>query len=42
MLGQGAAAIGEITNGSTVVLRDQKQEFPDQVLSLSQGFQHFG
>ncbi|MBF1988831.1 thiamine-phosphate kinase [Fischerella thermalis] len=42
MLGQGAAAIGEITNGSTVVLRDQKQEFPDQVLSLSQEFQHFG
>ncbi len=41
ILGQGAAVIGEITNTSTVILQDQKKEFPDQVLTLSQGFQHF-
>ncbi|MCX7595660.1 MAG: thiamine-phosphate kinase [Fischerella sp.] len=41
-LGQGAAVVGEITQGSTVVLRDPNQEFPDQILTLSQGFQHFG
>ena len=41
-LGQGAAIVGEITEGSTVILRDPDQEFPDQVLTLSQGFQHFG
>ncbi|MCP6762886.1 MAG: thiamine-phosphate kinase [Fischerella sp. CENA71] len=42
MLGPGAAIIGEITDTSTVILQDQKKEFPDQVLTLSQGFQHFG
>ncbi|MFB2773301.1 thiamine-phosphate kinase [Pelatocladus sp. BLCC-F211] len=42
LLGQGAAVVGEITNGSSVVLQDQKKEIPNQVLSLSQGFQHFG
>ncbi|MCC5657875.1 thiamine-phosphate kinase [Nostoc sp. XA010] len=41
-LGQGAAIVGSITSGSTVVLHDQQKKFPDQVLSLSQGFQHFG
>ncbi|TBR59441.1 thiamine-phosphate kinase [Westiellopsis prolifica IICB1] len=41
ILGQGAAVVGEITDTSTVILQDQKKEFPDQVLTLSQGFQHF-
>lgn len=41
-LGQGAAVVGTITDGSTVILRDQNKEFPDQVLTLSRGFQHFG
>ncbi|KOP24996.1 thiamine monophosphate kinase [Hapalosiphon sp. MRB220] len=42
MLGQGAAVIGEITDTLIVMLQDQKKEVPDQVLTLSQGFQHFG
>ncbi|MFN6464515.1 MAG: thiamine-phosphate kinase [Nostoc sp. DedVER02] len=41
-LGQGAAIVGSITSGSTVLLHDEQKKFPDQVLSLSQGFQHFG
>ncbi|MBD2592732.1 thiamine-phosphate kinase [Nostoc spongiaeforme FACHB-130] len=41
-LNQGAAIIGTITSGSQVLLRDQQQKIPNQVLSLSQGFQHFG
>ncbi|MEA5600136.1 thiamine-phosphate kinase [Nostoc sp. UHCC 0252] len=41
-LGQGAAIVGNITPGSTVLLHDEQKKFPDQVLSLSQGFQHFG
>ncbi|MBD2491639.1 thiamine-phosphate kinase [Aulosira sp. FACHB-615] len=41
-LNQDAAIIGTITSGSQVLLRDQHQQIPDQVLSLSQGFQHFG
>jgi thiamine-monophosphate kinase len=41
-LGTGAAIIGTITSGSTVILRDQNKEISDQVLTLSQGFQHFG
>ncbi|WP_413198685.1 thiamine-phosphate kinase [Nostoc piscinale] len=41
-LNQDAAIIGSITSGSQVLLRDQHQQIPDQVLSLSQGFQHFG
>ncbi|MBD0300778.1 MAG: thiamine-phosphate kinase [Tolypothrix sp. T3-bin4] len=41
-LGQGAAIVGSITFGSTVLLHDKQKKFPDQVLSLSQGFQHFG
>ncbi len=40
-LGQHAAIVGTITAGSQVLLHDQHQKFPDQVLSLSQGFQHF-
>ncbi|MGV0106343.1 Thiamine-monophosphate kinase [Nostoc sp. DSM 114160] len=40
-LGEGAAIAGRITAGSTVILHDEQQKFPDQVLSLSQGFQHF-
>ena len=40
-LGQGAAIVGNIIPGSTVILHDEQKKFPDQVLSLSQGFQHF-
>jgi len=41
-LGQDAAIIGTITSGTTVLLHNEKTEIPDQVLNLSQGFQHFG
>ncbi|MEH2047173.1 thiamine-phosphate kinase [Nostoc sp.] len=41
-LGEGAAIAGRITPGSTVLLHDEQKKFPDQVLNLSQGFQHFG
>ncbi|MHC5774548.1 thiamine-phosphate kinase [Nostoc sp.] len=41
-LGEGAAIVGRITAGTTVLLHDEQKKFPDQVLSLSQGFQHFG
>ncbi|MEH2040103.1 thiamine-phosphate kinase [Nostoc sp.] len=41
-LGQGAAIAGRITAGSRVILHDEQKKFPDQVLNLSQGFQHFG
>lgn len=41
-LGTGAAIIGTITPGPTVILHHAKAEIPNQVLSLSQGFQHFG
>ncbi|WP_375495984.1 thiamine-phosphate kinase [uncultured Nostoc sp.] len=40
-LGEGAAIVGKITDGSTVLLYDEQKKIPDQVLSLSQGFQHF-
>ncbi|WP_017315009.1 thiamine-phosphate kinase [Mastigocladopsis repens] len=40
-LGNGAAVVGTITDGSSVILRDQTEEFPDQVLNLDRGFQHF-
>ncbi|MBH8560632.1 thiamine-phosphate kinase [Nostoc sp. CENA67] len=40
-LGQDAAIVGIITAEPKVLLHDQQQKFPDQVLSLSQGFQHF-
>ncbi|MEH2214701.1 thiamine-phosphate kinase [Nostoc sp.] len=41
-LGEGAAITGRIIAGSTVILHDEQKKFPDQVLNLSQGFQHFG
>ncbi|MBW4674808.1 MAG: thiamine-phosphate kinase [Desmonostoc geniculatum HA4340-LM1] len=41
-LGEGAAIVGRITAGTTILLHDDQKKFPDQVLSLSQGFQHFG
>jgi thiamine-monophosphate kinase len=41
-LGHSAAIVGTITESPTVVLHDENQKIPDQVLSLSQGFQHFG
>ncbi|WP_414548348.1 thiamine-phosphate kinase [Anabaena sp. CCY 0017] len=40
-LGESAAIVGTITTGSQVILHDQQQKFPDQVLTLGQGFQHF-
>ncbi|MEH2466735.1 thiamine-phosphate kinase [Nostoc sp.] len=40
-LGEMAAIVGKITPGSTVLFHDEQKKFPDQVLSLSQGFQHF-
>ena len=40
-LGAGAAIIGTITPGPTVILHNAKAEIPNQALSLSQGFQHF-
>jgi thiamine-monophosphate kinase len=40
-LGAGAAIVGKITPGSTVILQHENAKIPDQVLTLSQGFQHF-
>ncbi|TVP62767.1 MAG: thiamine-phosphate kinase [Nodularia sp. (in: Bacteria)] len=40
-LGESAAIVGTITTGSQVILHDQQKKFPDQVLTLGQGFQHF-
>ncbi|MEH2141361.1 thiamine-phosphate kinase [Nostoc sp.] len=40
-LGERAGIVGKITPGSTVLFHDEQKKFPDQVLSLSQGFQHF-
>jgi thiamine-monophosphate kinase len=40
-LGTGAAIIGTITSQPTVILQDQQKKIPDQILTLSQGFQHF-
>jgi thiamine-monophosphate kinase len=40
-LGAGAVVIGRMIEGSTVVLRDSSGFYPDTVLSLEQGFQHF-
>lgn len=40
-LGTGAALIGKITDGLTVVLRDSSGLQADEVLSLNRGFQHF-
>lgn len=41
-LGHNAAIVGSITAATSVVLHDENKKIPDQVLSLSQGFQHFG
>jgi len=41
-LGTGAAIIGKITPDPKVILHHPQAEIPDQVLTLSQGFQHFG
>ncbi|WP_445637371.1 Thiamine-monophosphate kinase [Nostoc sp. DSM 114161] len=41
-LGGGAAIVGTITPGSIILLHDEQKKFPDQVLTLSRGFQHFG
>ncbi|NES99206.1 MAG: thiamine-phosphate kinase [Sphaerospermopsis sp. SIO1G2] len=40
-LGTGAAIIGKITPGSEVIVKDENEKIPNQVLTLSQGFQHF-
>ncbi len=40
-LGKGAAVVGTIIEGSTVLLRDQYGKNPHRVLTLSRGFQHF-
>jgi thiamine-monophosphate kinase len=40
-LGEGAAVIGTITSETNVVLGDDTKKNSDQVLNLSQGFQHF-
>lgn len=40
-LGAGAAIVGSITARPDVLLRDQSGLYPDQPLSLDQGFQHF-
>ncbi|MBR8835759.1 MAG: thiamine-phosphate kinase [Stigonema ocellatum SAG 48.90 = DSM 106950] len=40
-LGKGAAVIGTIIEGSTVLLHDQNGKIPDQVVTLNRGFQHF-
>ncbi|MEW5860162.1 MAG: thiamine-phosphate kinase [Cyanobacteriota bacterium] len=40
-LGKEAAVVGKITTGSNVLLGDSTGVYPDQQLTLSQGFQHF-
>jgi thiamine-monophosphate kinase len=40
-LGKNAAIIGKVTSNLDVILQDQSQKIPDQVLTLNQGFQHF-
>ena len=40
-LGEGAAVIGNITTGNEVCLTDNSSTYPDQLLTLSRGFQHF-
>jgi thiamine-monophosphate kinase len=40
-IGNNAAIIGTITSNPQVILRDQINKNPDQVLTLSRGFQHF-
>jgi len=38
----GSAIVGEIISEQGVILRDETGETPDEILSLDQGFQHFG
>jgi thiamine-monophosphate kinase len=40
-LGEGAAIIGKITTGNEVLLSNSTGAYTDEVLTLSQGFQHF-
>jgi thiamine-monophosphate kinase len=40
-LGKNAAIIGTITSKLDVMLKNQNEKIPDQVLTLKQGFQHF-
>ncbi len=40
-LGEDAAIIGKITTGNEVWLIDSTGAYTDEVLTLSQGFQHF-
>ena len=40
-LGNSAAVIGTITDSDKVLLHDENEKIPDQVLSLNRGFQHF-
>ena len=40
-LSTNARIIGTITQTNQVILQDKNRKFPDQVLNLSQGFQHF-
>ncbi|MGB3693482.1 MAG: thiamine-phosphate kinase [Spirulinaceae cyanobacterium] len=40
-LDAGAAIIGEITDRKEVELRDSNEVYPSEILSISQGFQHF-
>ena len=39
---EGAVQVGSVTTGEKVVVSDRTSRFPNQVLSLEQGFQHFG
>ncbi|MEC4815153.1 MAG: thiamine-phosphate kinase [Scytonema sp. PMC 1069.18] len=40
-LGKDASIIGRITQEQAIIVRYQQKETPDQVLTLSRGFQHF-
>jgi thiamine-monophosphate kinase len=40
-LGKSASIIGKITSHLDVILKNQNKKIPDQILALSQGFQHF-
>jgi thiamine-monophosphate kinase len=41
LIGEGAAVIGNITSGNQVKLTDSSSTYADELLTLSQGFQHF-
>ena len=40
-LGEGAAIVGTVTTDTSIQLIDSTGSYPEEVLSLSQGFQHF-